>query len=79
MEKSRGKKKMLLHLSNNQRNNLKSLLSNLMLTSRGIWGRKMPPIESSGRGKGGAEAEEEDVEEANTIRIIGEIIWGLLL
>ncbi|XP_018715428.1 uncharacterized protein LOC104453333 isoform X3 [Eucalyptus grandis] len=39
MEKNPGKKKMLLYLSNDQSNNLRSLLSNLMLTSRGIWGR----------------------------------------
>ncbi|XP_039169468.1 uncharacterized protein LOC108954398 [Eucalyptus grandis] len=39
MEKNPGKKKMLLYLSNDQSNNLRSLLSNLMLTSKGIWGR----------------------------------------
>ncbi|XP_039169465.1 uncharacterized protein LOC120293782 [Eucalyptus grandis] len=37
MEKNPGKKKMLLYLSNDQSNNLRSLLSNLMLTSKGIW------------------------------------------
>ncbi|XP_018715429.1 uncharacterized protein LOC104453333 isoform X4 [Eucalyptus grandis] len=44
MEKNPGKKKMLLYLSNDQSNNLRSLLSNLMLTSRGIWGRAEPRL-----------------------------------